>query len=500
MQRFNVAGGWLIFGLLACSSPSSIVKDTSAVRYLYVAPDGDDKKSGSKKHPWATIQRAAEAARPGDTIQLASGVYHLTTQVSPRMSGEAGRPITIKAADGGDVILDAERMELQAKEGQWKYDQGAIQIEGVQHIRVEGLKVINSRGAGITIRDSSFVEVVGNTVFNTYSSGIAAWDSDNDGTSTHGIRITRNTVENANNLKISPVSYNEKEAPHEAISVGGARYFDVGYNHILNSNKEGIDIKETSSHGRVHHNYVHHVARQGIYIDSWVGQLKHIEVDHNVIEECDFGLAISVENGESASDLYIHHNLIIDNEGSGIFFSRWGDGLRKRIRIEHNTVYNNGHGKADKGEKFHWLTGGIFLYSSNLQNIKIANNIVSHNKAFQIAYSDHYGVHKEAAETALLKKKIAVHNNLIFDTNRYAQAIKVGWPPDDYTHAHPLLGVDAIVKDPKFMDAANDDYRLSPSSAGRIGASTILGAIGDHKSDLQWWRVKGTSDVSVPNN
>ena len=38
------------------------------------------------------------------------------------------------------------------------------------------------------------------------------------------------------------------------------------------SDKEGIDVKETSARGRVHHNLVHHLRRQGIYVDAWFGK------------------------------------------------------------------------------------------------------------------------------------------------------------------------------------------------------------------------------------
>ena len=46
------------------------------------------------------------------------------------------------------------------------------------------------------------------------------------------------------------------EPPHEALSIGGAVDFEVAYNHVYDSDKEGIDIKETSKRGKVHHNLV----------------------------------------------------------------------------------------------------------------------------------------------------------------------------------------------------------------------------------------------------
>ena len=76
------------------------------------------------------------------------------------------------------------------------------------------------------------------------------------------------------------------EPPHEALSIGGAVNFEVAYNHVYDSDKEGIDIKETSKRGKVHHNFVHNVDRQGFYVDAWFGEISDIEIFSNVIHDC----------------------------------------------------------------------------------------------------------------------------------------------------------------------------------------------------------------------
>ncbi|MGA9162412.1 MAG: hypothetical protein WB297_16335, partial [Actinomycetota bacterium] len=41
----------------------------------WVATDGDDAGSGTRDEPWATLQHAADAARPGATVYVRAGVY-----------------------------------------------------------------------------------------------------------------------------------------------------------------------------------------------------------------------------------------------------------------------------------------------------------------------------------------------------------------------------------------------------------------------------------------
>ncbi|OQY48533.1 MAG: hypothetical protein B6240_04600 [Desulfobacteraceae bacterium 4572_87] len=137
----------------------------------------------------------------------------------------------------------------------------------------------------------------------------------------------------------------QKETPHEAISIAGAHQFEVAYNHIHDCSKEGIDIKETSSNGIVHHNHIHHVKRQGLYVDAWFGTVEQIEIYGNRIHHCgDAGIVISVENGTQVRNVNIHDNIIHHNSGSGLFFSRWGDGptlQEKDIVIADNVIHQS---------------------------------------------------------------------------------------------------------------------------------------------------------------
>lgn len=44
-------------------------------RQYYVSTRGDDRNSGSRQHPWATLTHAAATVHPGDTVHVQAGAY-----------------------------------------------------------------------------------------------------------------------------------------------------------------------------------------------------------------------------------------------------------------------------------------------------------------------------------------------------------------------------------------------------------------------------------------
>ncbi|HEX7010937.1 MAG TPA: hypothetical protein VF184_13225, partial [Phycisphaeraceae bacterium] len=82
--------GWYAF-----ATPSEA--GAQAGRTLYVNQAADDGGDGlSARRAFRTIQQAADAAMPGDTILVAPGVYYEHVQIT--RGGEPGRPITFRAA------------------------------------------------------------------------------------------------------------------------------------------------------------------------------------------------------------------------------------------------------------------------------------------------------------------------------------------------------------------------------------------------------------------
>jgi alpha-N-arabinofuranosidase len=75
---------------------------------IHVAPSGDDGNPGTENKPFRTIQRAADAAQPGDIITVHEGVYR--ERIDPPRGGtsDAERIIYQAAAGAKAVITGAE--------------------------------------------------------------------------------------------------------------------------------------------------------------------------------------------------------------------------------------------------------------------------------------------------------------------------------------------------------------------------------------------------------
>ena len=65
---------------------------------LYVSPAGNDKNSGSSGSPFATIGKAAQRAKPGDTVKIGPGIYR--EQITFTKGGKTGSPVTFEGVRG----------------------------------------------------------------------------------------------------------------------------------------------------------------------------------------------------------------------------------------------------------------------------------------------------------------------------------------------------------------------------------------------------------------
>ena len=203
-----------------------------------------------------------------------------------------------------------------------------------------------------------------------------------------------------------------REAPHEALSICGATNFEVAYNYIHHCFKEGIDCKEISRHGVIHHNIVHDLPRQAFYADACFGLLQDLEFHSNTVYNCMWGFGISVEGkGSELRNIRFHHNLIYNIKGSAVLFGIWGNNLlRSDIHIYNNTFYHCGSPGIFSGG-----VGSINILSKNFKDVYIYRNIYDKGWDYELGFTFTPG----EIEKALKERNfIAVENLFESSKNR----------------------------------------------------------------------------------
>lgn len=370
----------------------------------FVSLNGFDSNAGTIVEPFTTVAYASSKVKPGDTVTIRGGTYFLDMPFRPE-GGEQGKWVVYRSMPGEKAILDGSRI-FKVTDGKTdqlfsRTTQGIVQIEKVSYVRFENIGVCNSRAAGFIVRGPGTrqIELAGCSSDRSYNSGIGLWYADS-------VKVYNCEVIHANDRE-----YRNKElprpgeAPHEAISVCGARFFDVSYNHVHHCYKEGIDCKEVSCHGVIHHNYVHDLPRQAYYVDAWFGLLEDVELYENKAHDCAWGFAISVEGKESeVRNIRFHHNVIYNMKAAGVLFGVWGENrLRSDIHIYNNTFYKCGSPR--------WFSGGvgsIDILSKNFKDVYIYRNICDKGWDYEMGFS----FTPQEVEQALRKLNFNAEENL----------------------------------------------------------------------------------------
>jgi len=113
------------------SAPDHVVPAaTEDGRVFFVSPDGDDANSGTEAEPFRTIQKAADVARPGDTVWIGGGIYRESVEI--RRRGDKDRPICFRAASGQLVEISG----ADPIEGPWtRHETGIFKTRWTRSVR-----------------------------------------------------------------------------------------------------------------------------------------------------------------------------------------------------------------------------------------------------------------------------------------------------------------------------------------------------------------------------
>ncbi len=330
----------------------------------YVATNGNDNWAGSEESPWKTIQHAAQTVVAGDVVYIKAGTYN--ESVSVAHSGTSNSYIVFSAypGDEGLVVITHNTFEIVGK--------SYIKVVGL--VREYGDKGFYVEGP------SDGVMLIGNSTYETTSSGIGAWgvpwgDDPGNYSNIHNLVIKNNIIE-----KACDGGWNE------CITLAnGVDGFEIAHNTIKNGGDptnggEGIDIKEGTKNGTIAYNSIYGLTRRGIYLDGGglLGftppVLENIQIYGNIVHDnADAAIAIMTEGDGSVHNVQIYNNILYNQDDDGVMFYNHpaGTGNIYDITTINNTIYSNGR-------------YGILNNFSTSYDMVVRNNICYQNASADI--------------------------------------------------------------------------------------------------------------------
>ena len=245
--------------LLLRAAPSQALSGSGS---LYVSPGGSDSNYGSTpERPFQTIQHAINLAQPGDTVNLAAGVY-LQDVVSKR-GGSASAPITIKGPaeaiikGGGETRIfeinhDYLTLEGFTLDGRWGvadtsdgfrekllYVIGSAPNDGVSGLKVLRMTFRNAGGECLRMRYFAQHNEIGYSRFE----GCGVHDFKFHAGKRNGEAIYIGTA---------PEQRGNGENPTAAADQSSANW--IHHNYFNTQGNECVDIKEASSANLIEYN------------------------------------------------------------------------------------------------------------------------------------------------------------------------------------------------------------------------------------------------------
>ena len=144
------------------------------------------------------------------------------------------------------------------------------------------------------------------------------------------------------------------------------------------------------------------------------------------------GIVLGVEDKNAINqNIRVAKNTVENNQGTGIWLSRFGDGPQRNIIIESNTVRNNGWGAPDRGDKHFWIPGGIWIHSTQVRGLRVSDNDVADNAGFQLGWSVTAARQKDRCSAA-----VVVDANRVKGAN--AAGAVFGWGDNDRVAVNDL--------------------------------------------------------------
>ncbi len=311
-----------VFALLPAIGGLAVPADSSwAASTYYVSTSGNDSNPGTESAPWRTIQRAADAVRPGDSVIVTPGSY---VGAKFSRSGTASSPIRFRAQSG--VVVTAPGPQNSNGDNLW--------VRNANHIFLIGFEVHSAPRAGIGVQGEPDAPAAGVVVRRCNCHDNGRW----------------------------------------GIFTGYAQSFRAENNVASGSHIEhGIYVSNSADNPVIRGNVVRNNNASGIQINAdpvlaGDGIITGALVERNIVSGNGVGGGAAINLASVRSSTF-RNNLLYENHASGI--AGWDDGAGSQWGTRNNRFFNNTIVQASDGR-----------FAASLQNGStgnvLKNNILFH--------------------------------------------------------------------------------------------------------------------------
>jgi hypothetical protein len=265
------------------------------VYYVSPPPAGNDANNGSIAHPFATIQRAANAAKvgaPGATIHVLPGIY--TQPVYNYANGTAHARLTFisDVKWGAKIITNGPRIS-------WS--------NFGNYVDIQGFDITGNGDIGIN-NYASYVRIIGNHVHNY-------------------------AIASCGSLGAAGIDNSENRGNHDNDVIGNVvDHIGPPFTTYCNADQ---GIYHSTLRGNIANNIVYDIASFGIH--TW-HSAAGVTIANNLVFNCGQGGIIIAADAVLADNFLVVNNISIHNRKFGIYeYGRTGT----HNRFLNNLVYAN---------------------------------------------------------------------------------------------------------------------------------------------------------------
>ncbi|MGW3993156.1 right-handed parallel beta-helix repeat-containing protein [Amycolatopsis sp. NPDC004772] len=300
------------------------------------AGPGPRTRSVGPQGMYPSVQAAADAARPGDTVAIEAGSY--AGGLTVHHGGTPGHPIRFTGVGGTAVLTGA----------------GGLVVGGHGWLEFTDVTVSGSARFG------GYAEGAHDLVFDRF--GV-------DGSRDGGLVLVGTRRVRVAHCDIRGTNARGTAADHEALSIAsGSSDVEVSGCRVHDNGEEGIDVKyDDAARVKIHHNVVTGNRGPDVYVDS----SSFVDVYANVVggtrEATKAGIGLAVEDYSESrllSKVRVFDNLSTGNAQAGLSLWAESTGTMRDLTIVNNTFAGNARGSlvidADRFTGANTLRNNVF--------------------------------------------------------------------------------------------------------------------------------------------